>query len=252
MKEAIIIRSRDEIEKLRKSNVIVAEILAILKETVSPGITTMDLELICEDEIKKRNTTPAFKGYREYPSCLCTSVNEEVVHGMPSKKKVLNEGDIIGIDFGVVQDGYYGDSAITVPVGDISPEAEKLVNTTRQSLEQAIKAAHVGNRLYDISHAIQSYAEAEGGGVVRAFVGHGIGSKLHEAPQVPNFGKSDTGPKLEEGMVLAIEPMINQGTPKVKVLSDGWTAVTADGKLSAHFEHSIAITNDGPYVLSRL
>ncbi|MCK5235523.1 MAG: type I methionyl aminopeptidase [Deltaproteobacteria bacterium] len=251
--ESIILKTSSEIESLRKSNLVVAEILQKLKAEVAPGITTMDLEKRCEEELKKvSGARPAFKGYRGFPACLCTSVNEEVVHGMPSDKKTLNSGDILSVDFGVELDGFYGDSAFTIKVGDITAETEKLVAVTEESLNKAIDAARVGNRLHDISHAVQGYVEAEGFSVVRAFVGHGIGRELHEAPQVPNFGKPGTGVRLKEGMVLAIEPMISVGTWDIKVLKDGWTAVTSDGKMSAHFEHSVAITKDGPYVLSRL
>ncbi len=251
-RETIILRSASEIERLRRSNVIVAEILEILKERVADGITTMDLEGICVEELKKRKAKPAFKGYRNYPYCLCTSINEEVVHGMPSSKRVLKSGDILSIDFGVYYDGYYGDSAVTVPVGEVSPEASRLIEVTATCLERAIENARIGNRLFDISYSIQSYAEGKGFSVVRAFVGHGIGSSLHEPPQVPNFGEPGKGVRLKEGMVLAIEPMISAGTHEVHIMDDGWTAVTADGRLSAHFEHSVAITKDGPYVLSRL
>ncbi len=237
---------------MRRSNVIVAEIHQLLREMVRPGITTMDLERVAEEETLKRGAVPAFKGYSGYPYCLCTSVNEEVVHGMPSEKKVLQEGDILSVDFGVLLDGYFGDAAITHPVGSISEEAAKLVKVTEESLGKAIEACKVGNRLYDISHAVQSHVEKEGFSVVRDFVGHGIGQELHEAPQVPNFGDPGMGPRLKAGMVLAIEPMINIGGHGVRVLEDGWTAITTDGSLSAHFEHSIAITDNGPYVLSRL
>ncbi|MFZ3073257.1 MAG: type I methionyl aminopeptidase [Thermodesulfobacteriota bacterium] len=248
----IIFKTPEDIEKLGKSNLIVAEILRILKDRVAPGITTMDLESIAEEELGKRKARPAFKGYMGYPFCLCASVNEEIVHGMPSARKVLKEGDIIGLDFGVLFEGFYGDAAITVGVGGISAEASRLIDVTERCLERAIDKARIGNRLYDISHAVQSCAEGEGFSVVRAFVGHGIGRSLHEPPQVPNFGSPGTGELLREGMVLAIEPMINQGGHQVRILEDGWTAVTADGKLSAHFEHSVAITKDGPRVLSRL
>ncbi|MBI5560595.1 MAG: type I methionyl aminopeptidase [Deltaproteobacteria bacterium] len=251
-REEVILKSRSEIEKLRTSNLLVAEILEILKGKVSAGITTMDLEGIADGELKRRGAHPAFKGYRGYPYCLCTSVNEEVVHGMPSVKRVLKEGDILSIDFGVCLDGYYGDAAATVAVGIASPEAIRLIEATSECLERAIPAARVGGRLYDISHEIQSCAEKSGYSVVRDFVGHGIGRSLHEPPEVPNFGRAGTGPRLKEGMVLAIEPMVNEGGSEVRILADGWTAVTADGKLSAHFEHSVAITEDGPYVLSRL
>lgn len=230
----------------------VAEILEVLRGKVAPGVTTMDLELVAEAELRKRGVRSAFKGYRNYPYCLCASVNEEVVHGMPSEKKVLREGDIISMDFGVYCDGYYGDAAITVAAGTIAPEAKRLIDVTAKCLEEAVSAATVGGRLYDISHAIQSRAEGSGFSVVRAFVGHGIGTELHEPPQVPNFGSPGRGMRLKEGMVLAIEPMVNAGGSGVRILDDGWTAVTADGRLSAHFEHSVAITADGPKVLSRL
>ncbi len=250
-KEAIILKSPEEIEKMRKSNLIVAGILEVLKDSVRPGIATMDLERITEQEIEKRGTRPAFKGYRDYKYCLCTSVNNEVVHGMPSAKRILREGDILSIDFGVLHDGFYGDSAITVPVGQVDSEAMRLIRVTAESLEKAIDAAREGNRLMDISHAVQSHVEAAGFSVVREFVGHGIGRQLHEPPQVPNFGVPGRGIRLRAGMVLAIEPMINMGASEVKVLPDGWTAVTVDGSLSAHFEHTVAITEKGPYVLSR-
>lgn len=252
MKDAIILKSPKEIEVMRRANLVVAEVLQILKESVRPGITTMDLERIAEEETKKRKARPAFKGYRGYPHCLCTSLNSEIVHGMPSEKKQLREGDLISIDFGVLFDGFYGDSAVTVPVGNISEDAARLVRVTAASLEEAIKQARPGNRLTDISAAVQSCVEAEGFSVVREFVGHGIGRELHEAPQVPNFGIPGRGVRLKAGMVLAIEPMINMGSYEVKILDDGWTAVTADGSLSAHFEHTVAITEDGPYVLTRL
>ncbi len=249
--EEVILKTQAEIEKLRRSNQIVAEVLEVLKDRVSPGASTMELERICEEETRKRRARPAFKGYNGYPYCLCVSVNHEVVHGMPSESKVLKEGDIVSIDFGVCCDGYYGDAAVTVPVGEITPEAQRLIDVARRCLELAIEEARVGNRLYDISHAIQSCAEGAGFSVVRAFVGHGIGRELHEAPQVPNFGSPGTGMVLKEGMVLAIEPMVNTGDSAVKILEDGWTAVTMDGSLSAHFEHSVAITREGAIVLSK-
>ncbi len=249
--EEVILKTPAEIEKLRRSNQIVAEVLEVLKARVSPGTSTMELERICEGETRKRGARPAFKGYNGYPYCLCVSVNHEVVHGMPSESKVLREGDIVSIDFGVCCDGYYGDAAVTVPVGETTPEAQRLIDVTLRCLELAIEEARVGNRLYDISHAIQSCAEGAGFSVVRAFVGHGIGRELHEAPQVPNFGSPGKGIVLKEGMVLAIEPMVNAGDSAVKILEDGWTAVTMDGSLSAHFEHSVAITKDGAIVLSK-
>ena len=249
-KETIIFKSREEIEIMRRANLTVAGVLGVLKSSVRPGITTLDLEHIAEEELKKTGAKPAFKGYRGYPWCLCTSVNNEVVHGMPSRR-ALAEGDIVSIDFGVLSEGFYGDAALTVPVGSVSQDAARLVRVTEESLEKAIEAAVVGNRLLDISAAVQGYVESHGFSVVREFVGHGIGRELHEAPQVPNFGVPGRGIRLKAGMVLAIEPMINMGAPDVKILDDGWTAVTADGSLSAHFEHTVAITDDGPYVLSR-
>lgn len=249
-KEAVILKSREEIEVMRRANLAVAGVLDLLRSNVRAGVTTLDLERIAEEELKKTGAKPAFKGYRGYPWCLCTSVNNEVVHGMPSKR-VLNDGDIVSIDFGVLSEGFYGDSAITVPVGAVTPEAARLVKVTEESLEKAIEAAVVGNRLLDISASVQRHVESHGFSVVREFVGHGIGRELHEAPQVPNFGLPGRGIRLKAGMVLAIEPMINMGGPDVKILDDGWTAVTADGSLSAHFEHTVAITDDGPYVLSR-
>lgn len=250
-KESIILKSPEEIERMRGANLIVAEALRKLSDSVAPGVTTMDLERIVEKIVKERGAKSAFKGYRGYPYCLCTSVNSQVVHGMPSDY-VLKDGDIVSIDFGVLYDGFYGDSAITVPVGNVSDDAKRLLKFTEASLEAAIDKAREGNRLYDISYAVQSLVEKEGLSVVREFVGHGIGRELHEPPQVPNFGNPGRGPRLKSGMVLAIEPMINIGKPGVKVLEDGWTTVTLDGSLSAHFEHSVAITPDGPYVLSRL
>ena len=251
MKEAIILKSPDEIESMRRAGVVVAEVLEVLKGKVRPGATTLDLEKIAEEETRKRKASPAFKGYRGYPFCLCTSVNSEVVHGMPSKK-VLKEGDIVSIDYGSFVEGFYGDAAVTVPVGRVSEEAARLVRVTEESLAKAVEAAREGNRLLDISSAVQSHVEPQGFSVVRDFVGHGIGRELHEPPQVPNFGVPGRGVKLKAGMVLAIEPMINSGGWAIKVLEDGWTAVTADGKLSAHFEHTVAITPEGPRVLTKL
>lgn len=250
-KEVIILKSPDEIEVMRRSNLIVAEVLLILGEKITTGATTLDLERIAEEEIKKRKARSAFKGYKGYPYCLCTSVNDQVVHGMPSKR-VLKEGDILSVDCGVLYDGFYGDAAITVPVGRVDGEARRLMEVTALSLDLAIGAAVVGGRLHDISHAVQSTVEAAGFSVVRDFVGHGIGRELHEAPQLPNFGEPGTGTRLKPGMVLAIEPMINAGGHEIKILDDGWTAVTSDGSLSAHFEHTVAVTQRGPYVLSRI
>ncbi len=246
----IILKTREEVEKIRKSCLIVAEVLERLGEIVAPGVSTWDLNAISEEEAEKRGAVPAFKGYHGFPYALCTSINEEVVHGIPSKKRILREGDIVSVDFGVVVDGYYGDAAVTLPVGKISEEAERLCRVTREALDQAIAQAVVGNRLSDISHAVQSYVEKFGYSVVREFVGHGIGRNLHESPQIPNFGPPGRGVKLKPGMVFAIEPMINQGVPDIRILEDRWTAVTADGKLSAHFEHTVAVTENGPDILS--
>jgi methionyl aminopeptidase len=247
----VILKSPDEIEKLRISNIIVAEVLEAIKEKVIPGITTAELDRQAEELSKKKGVKPAFKGYRGYPYALCTSINEEVVHGMPSERK-LKEGDIISIDFGVEYKGYFGDAAITIAVGNTSKSAENLMRITRESLFQAIDAARIGNRLGDISSAVQRHVEEAGYSVVRDFVGHGIGRRLHEEPQVPNYGVRGRGVALKAGMVLAIEPMVNEGTYKVRVLDNGWTVITQDGKLSAHFEHSVAITENGPYILSQL
>jgi methionyl aminopeptidase len=228
----------------------VAEILENLRERIQPGVTTWDLDVLSEDLAHKRLAKPAFKGYHGYPFSLCTSVNYEVVHGMPSKKNVLKEGDIISLDFGVSIDGYFGDAAITVPVGRISSEAENLCMVARDSLFRGISNAVIGNRLSDISHSIQSHVEPHGYSVVREFVGHGIGQALHEPPQIPNYGPPGKGVKLKAGMVFAIEPMINLGKAEVQILEDRWTAVTVDRRLSAHFEHTVAITQNGPDILS--
>jgi methionyl aminopeptidase len=245
----IILKRPEEIEKIRKSNIIVSEILRELKEKIRPGITTLELNRYSEKLAKERGATPAFKGYRGYPFALCTSVNSEVVHGMPSDR-VLKPGDIVSLDFGARYQGYYGDAAMTVPVGDVTEEARLLLQTTESSLYDGIQQARAGNRLGDISAAVQRRVEAAGFSVVRDFVGHGIGKDLHEEPQIPNYGVRGRGVELKSGMVLAIEPMVNAGTYKVKVLSDGWTVVTEDGQLSAHFEHTVAITNEGPVILS--
>jgi len=245
----IILKRPEEIEKVRTSNIIVADILRELREKIKPGISTLDLNRYSEEMAKKRGAKPAFKGYRGYPFALCTSVNSEVVHGMPSNR-LLKRGDVVSLDFGAHYQGYYGDAAITVPVGDVAPEALLLMQTTEQSLYEGILQARAGNRLGDISAAVQKHVETAGFSVVRDFVGHGIGKNLHEEPQIPNYGVSGRGVELKSGMVLAIEPMVNAGTYKVRVLSDGWTVVTADGRLSAHFEHTVAITEEGPVILS--
>ena len=245
----VILKLPDEIDKMRGSNQIVAEILSMLKERVKPGITTAELDRVSEELARKKGAKPAFKGYKGYPFSLCISVNSEVVHGMPSNR-VLIGGDIVSLDYGVYYKGYYGDAAVTVPVGPVSEEAKKLIRTTEQGLYHGIEKARAGNRLGDISAAIQDFVENAGFSVVRDFVGHGIGKNLHEEPQIPNFGMKGRGIELRSGMVLAIEPMVNEGSYKVRVLDNGWTVVTQDGKLSAHFEHSVAITKNGPDILS--
>lgn len=248
----IILKTPDEIAVMAKASRVVAEALAVLKSAVKPGITTDELDRLAESEIRSRGAIPAFKGYRNYPKTLCASVNEQVVHGIPSKR-VLKEGDIIGLDLGAIVGGFYGDSAVTVAVGRIDEKTAALVRITEESLSLAIEQARVGNRLSDISHAVQRHVEAAGYSVVTEFVGHGIGRQLHEEPQVPNYGKPGQGPRLQAGMVLAIEPMVNMGGSAVRVLDDRWTAVTVDGSLSAHFEHTIAIQPSGSaLVLSQL
>jgi methionyl aminopeptidase len=247
----VIIKSPREIEKIRKACKIVAEILQVLKREVQPGVTTWQLNVLSEELAGKRSAKPAFKGYHGFPYALCTSVNEEVVHGMPSRERRLREGDIISIDYGVVVDGYYGDAAITVPVGNIEQGANTLCSVAEAALYRGIEQARVTNHLSDISHAIQRFVEQNGFSVVREFVGHGIGQSLHESPQIPNYGPPGKGVKLKPGMVLAIEPMINEGRAEVEILSDRWTAVTIDRSLSAHFEHTVAITENGPDILTR-
>ncbi|HQF84060.1 MAG TPA: type I methionyl aminopeptidase [Smithellaceae bacterium] len=247
----VILKQPDEIAIARASNRIVAEVLSVLREKVKPGVTTLELDQIAERTAEKRGAMPAFKGYRGYPYALCASINEEVVHGMPSKR-VLMEGDIIGLDFGVYYQGFYGDSAITLPVGRVNAGAARLMEVTEKSLYEAIRQTSAGNRLGDISAAVQTTVEAAGFSVVRDFVGHGIGRQMHEDPQIPNFGKKGRGIELKAGMIFAIEPMVNEGDYRVKILADGWTVVTEDGSLSAHFEHSVAITDNGPEILSRL
>lgn len=247
----IILKSREEIELMRAANQIVAELMARLAEVVDVGVTTIELDRIAEELTLKKGAKPAFKGYRGYKHTLCTSVNEEVVHGIPCGRKLLS-GDIVGIDCGVLYKGFYGDSARTFAVGKVSEPAKRLLKVTEESLFIGIDQARVGNRLFDISHAVQKHVEDNGFSVVRDFVGHGIGTQLHEDPQIPNFGEAGTGVKLREGMVLALEPMVNAGTYEVEVLKDGWTVVTKDRGLSAHFEHTIAVTDKGPLVLSLL
>jgi methionyl aminopeptidase len=241
----IILKTSEEIEIMARASRVVAETLAMLRREVRPGITTDELDRLAEQFIRSHGGTPAFKGYRNYPKTLCASINDQVVHGIPSKR-ALKEGDIIGLDLGAIVEGFYGDSAVTVAVGKVSPRIAELLKVTEASLFAGIAQAVVGNRLSDISHAVQQHAEAAGFSVVTDFVGHGIGRQLHEEPQVPNYGKPGQGPRLQEGMVLAIEPMINMGKSGVRVLDDRWTAVTTDGSLSAHFEHTIAIQASGP------
>jgi methionyl aminopeptidase len=248
----IICKSAAEIEKLRRSGKMVRQVLGEVREQVRPGATTMDLEKFVARRFRELGAKSAFKGYRGYPCVLCASVNEEVVHGIPSDRRVLKDGDILSLDTGVIFDGYYGDSAITVPVGAINESAERLLKVTEESLEIAIEKVRLGNRLGDVSAAVQEHAEKNGYSIVREFVGHGIGKAMHEEPQIPNYGQAGHGPVLKEGMVFAIEPMVNAGTAGVRVLQDNWTAVTNDGKLSAHFEHMVAVTHNGPDVLTRL
>jgi len=245
----IHLKSPQEIEIMRRAGRATANILREMAKNVRPGITTGELDQIAEKMCKELGVKPAFKGYKGFPACVCISVNDQVVHGIPGDR-VLENGDIVGLDFGVIHEGYHGDSAITVPVGTITPQAQALVDATRECLMKGIEQAVVGNKLFDISHAVQNYVEGLGFSVVREFVGHGIGKSLHEDPQVPNYGPKGRGVPLKEGLVLAIEPMINAGTHAIKVESDGWTAVTIDGSLSAHFEHTIAITKNGPEILT--
>ncbi|SHH45262.1 type I methionyl aminopeptidase [Tepidibacter thalassicus] len=248
----IIIKSSKEIDFMREAGKIVAEAHEVIRNHIKPGITTKDLDEIAEKVIRKYKAEPSFKGYHGYPGSICASINEEVVHGIPSSSRVLEEGDIISIDIGAFYRGYHGDAAKTHAVGKISSEDKKLIEITKQSFYEGIKFARVGYRLSDISHAIQTFVEKNGFSVVRDFVGHGIGSEMHEDPQIPNYGPPGKGPRLQEGMVLAIEPMVNAGSYHVKILSDGWTSVTIDGKKSAHYEHTIAITGDEPLILTRL
>ncbi len=247
----IILKSLQEIEKIRKACLIVAQVLDGLRGVTQPGISTLELDEFAERMILSAGARPAFKGYRGYPKTLCTSVNSEIIHGIPSKDVVLKQGDIVSIDVGAVVEGFYGDAAITLPVGLVSSEAERLMRVTEESLTRGIAQAVVGNRLYDISHAIQVHVESQDYSIVRDYVGHGIGRNLHEDPQIPNFGVSGQGPRLKPGMVLAIEPMVNAGRSETTVQEDKWTAATADGSLSAHFEHTIAVMPDGPWILTK-
>jgi methionyl aminopeptidase len=249
---AIVCKSPSELDKMRASGRIVRQVLDTVRAMVMPGVTTMDLERAAEKKIKELGAKPAFKGYYDYPCVLCTSVNQEIVHGIPSPKRMLKDGDIVSIDCGVVLDGYYGDAAITVPVGEkLAPEVQKLLEVTEASLYRGIAAAQIGNTVGDVGAAVQELVEANGFSVVREFVGHGIGTRLHEDPQVPNYGTRGHGARLREGMVIAIEPMVNAGTPGARVLDDKWTAVTEDGSFSAHFEHCVAVTENGPVILTQ-
>jgi methionyl aminopeptidase len=250
----IELKSRDEISRMRAASAVVAEVLTTLRDHARPGVSTGELDAIAEDLTRKRGAKPAFKGYvvqgRTFNHSVCISINDEVIHGVPSKKRMLKEGDIVGLDFGVSIDGYYGDSAMTVPVGTVSPAAQRLMEVTKAALHAGIDAVRPGNYIADVSAAIQDVAESAGYSLVREFVGHGIGRKLHEDPQVPNYRTGTRGVQIKEGLVIAIEPMVNEGTAEVYLRDDGWTAVTRDGRLSAHFEHSVAATADGPYILT--
>ena len=247
----IFCKARSELETMHEANQIVARVLRHLGTLIRPGVTTGELDRVAEDLIRESGGTPAFKGYQGFPASVCASVNDEIVHGIPGKR-VLREGDILSLDVGVCLDGLYGDSAWTFPVGEVDPELSLLMDVTRESLFHGIEQVRVGNRVSDISAAVQSWVEKHGFSVVRQFVGHGIGKSLHEDPQVPNYGKPGRGPRLLEGMVLAIEPMVNSKGPEARILEDHWTAVTVDGGYSAHFEHSVAVTSNGPWILSQL
>ncbi|OLD63082.1 MAG: type I methionyl aminopeptidase [Acidobacteria bacterium 13_1_40CM_2_60_7] len=247
---AIHLRSPEELGKMHRAGIIVWEVLTALRQFVRPGLTTMDLETFTGELIAGKPGHAAFKGYRGYPCALCTSVNSEIVHGIPSPKRKLREGDIVSIDFGMEMDGYYADSAVTVPVGEIRPELNKLLHVTREALDRAIDKMRAGNRLGDVGHAVQSWVEENGFTVVREFVGHGIGTRMHDEPNLPNYGEPGRGTRLQEGMVIAVEPMVNAGRPDVR-MRDEWTAETADGSPSAHFEHTVAVTANGPWILTR-
>jgi methionyl aminopeptidase len=248
---AIVCKSPAEIDRMRRSGYIVRQVLDHLRTLVAPGVSTMDLERAAERKIKELGAKPAFKGYYDYPCVLCTSINEEIVHGIPSEKRILKDGDIVSVDCGVVLDGYYGDAAITVAAGGVKPELQKLMEVTEASLYRGIDQVEIGNTIGDVGAAVQEHVEANGFSVVREFVGHGIGTRLHEEPQVPNFGSRGHGTRLREGMVIAIEPMVNFGKPGTRVLDDKWTAVTEDGSFSAHFEHCVAVTKSGPVILTQ-
>lgn len=247
----VILKSLQEIERIHKAGLVVADVLREIRQLVKPGVSTLALDEFAEQFIRAAGAKPAFKGYRGYPRTICASVNDQVIHGIPSKQVVLKTGDLVSIDVGAVVDGFYGDAAVTVPVEMVTAEAERLVRVTEEALARGIAEARPGNRLYDISAAVQRHVEANGFSVVREFVGHGIGRSLHEDPQVPNFGEAGRGPRIQSGMVLAIEPMVNAGGSKTVVQDDQWTAVTADGSLSAHFEHTVAVMDDGPRILTK-
>ncbi len=248
---SIILKSAVELERMHRAGLVVWDVLTSLRDMVQPGTTTMDLEKFAELRTAERGARAAFKGYLGYPCVLCTSINQEVVHGIPSAARKLRDGDIVSIDYGAEFEGYFADAAVTVPVGKIPPDLEKLLQVTREALDRAIEKVRPGNRLSDVSAAVQEWVERHRFSVVREFVGHGIGTKMHEEPQLPNFGDPGHGPRLQDGMVLAIEPMVNAGGAGVRVLEDKWTAVTADGSYSAHFEHTVAVTSNGPWVLTR-
>jgi methionyl aminopeptidase len=250
MKQSVETKSREELKIMRAAGAVVADTLALLSKAVAPGLTTGEIDSMARAELKKRGARPAFLNYHGFPGVICVSINSEVVHGIPSDKRALQDGDIVGLDFGAVIDGWYGDSAVTVPVGKVSPDALELIRVTRESLMKGIAAVKDGARMGDIGAAVQRHAEAAGYSVVREFVGHGIGRALHEEPPVPNYGKPGTGGRLKAGMTIAIEPMVNMGGPEVETLSDGWTAVTKDRKLSAHFEHTVAVTEAGAEILT--
>ena len=246
----IVLKSEREITLMRRGGHILADVVSLIREIAKPGMSTLEVDEEVEAFIRKQGALPAFKGYRGFPATVCISINDEVVHGIPSAHRRMKEGDIVGFDLGCIVDGYYADCAVTLPLGEIPPRVQELLDVTRESLEHAIAECRPGRRLSDVSHAVQSHVEPHGFGVVRTFVGHGIGRALHEEPQVPNFGEPGRGPQLKPGMVLAIEPMVTLGTHEVKILEDGWTAVTRDGSLAAHFEHTVAITDNGPEVLT--
>ncbi len=247
----IILKSHQEIEKIRSACLVVATVLEDIRDIIKPGVTTQALDEFAEKIIVSSGATPAFKGYRGYPKTLCTSLNDQVVHGIPSRNVVLKEGDILSVDVGAIVEGFFGDAAMTFPVGTVRPEAARLIQITEEALRKGIAEAKQGNRLFDISSAVQKHVEANRYSVVREFVGHGIGRNMHEDPQIPNFGEPGHGPRIKSGMVFAIEPMVNMGNSPTIVLEDGWTAVTVDGSLSAHFEHTVAVMPEGPWILTR-